>query len=478
MLNKKFPLHWQILLALLLAILYGILFPDKYNIDKSFFRKLEKTDYKYSIEAHAIFMHERGETLSRNRFSKLLKEYYSPTDFRVNEQIYLDAARTNQAVDSVGWMGTLFLRALKMLIVPLVISSIVSGVTGIGTATGLGRLTVKTISYYVASSFMAIITGLIVVNMLKPGVGMGLVSQSVDEGMSGLATLSETLMNIIPENIFEALAAGDMLSIIFFSILIGFFINKLSAVYRTKMVDIFNGFFELMMKITLFVIKFTPLGVFGLVAVVVASHSDLLDLAGNMGVYMIAVIAALAIHAVFILPLALYFIAGVKPVKHFHALKIALLTAFSTSSSGATLPLTMEAVEHRSGVSKKITGFSLPLGATINMDGTALYECVAAVFIANAYGIDLTLGQQIVVVMTALLASIGAAAVPMAGLVMITIVLTAVGLPLEGVGLILAVDRILDMFRTTVNVWSDSCGAAIIANSEGETLKVSRKVRE
>jgi len=187
---------------------------------------------------------------------------------------------------------------------------------------------------------------------------------------------------------------------------------------------------------------------------------------------MITVMIALTLHAFVTLPLILKFIGKSDPLLHFKAMRTPLLTAFSTSSSSATLPLTMEAVEMNSGVSNKISSFTLPLGATVNMDGTALYECVAAMFIAQAYGVELGFLQQVIVVITALLASIGAAGIPMAGLVMITIILSAVGLPLEGVGLILAVDRILDMMRTTVNVWSDSCGATVIAKSEGETLKV------
>jgi Na+/H+-dicarboxylate symporter len=187
---------------------------------------------------------------------------------------------------------------------------------------------------------------------------------------------------------------------------------------------------------------------------------------------MLTVFLGLTVHACLTLPLITRFIGHANPLKHFRAVTTPLLTAFSTSSSSATLPLTIQAVENNDGVSNKISSFTLPLGATVNMDGTALYECVAAMFIAQAYGIELTFIQQVIVVVTALLASIGAAGIPMAGLVMISIILTAVGLPLEGLGLILAVDRILDMFRTATNVWSDTCGAVVIAKSEGETLLV------
>jgi Na+/H+-dicarboxylate symporter len=243
--------------------------------------------------------------------------------------------------------------------------------------------------------------------------------------------------------------------------------------YKQSLTTFFDAIFVVMMKVTLFIIKFTPLGIFGIVAREVARNSEeLASIAGSLAIYSLCVIAGLLIHAFVILPLIVRIIGKARPFDHFRNMATPLLTAFSTSSSSATLPLTMEALENNSGVSNKVTSFTLPLGATINMDGTALYECVAAMFIAQAYGVDLSFVQQMLVVFTALLASIGAAGIPMAGLVMITVVLTAVGLPLEGIGLILAVDRILDMIRTSVNVWSDSCGAVTIARSEKEETNV------
>jgi Na+/H+-dicarboxylate symporter len=235
----------------------------------------------------------------------------------------------------------------------------------------------------------------------------------------------------------------------------------------------FEGLFEVMMKMTMFIIKFTPLGIFGIVSREVQHNADQLgNLAGSMAIYMLTVVLALSIHAFITLPLILRFIAKVKPAQHLKNMMTPLLTAFSTASSSATLPLTMEAVEYESGVSNKISSFTLPLGATINMDGTALYECIAAMFIAQVYGVELHILEQLLIVVTALLASIGAAGIPMAGLVMLTVVLTAAGLPLEGIGLILAVDLPLDMARTTVNVWSDSCGAVTVARSENETTNI------
>jgi Na+/H+-dicarboxylate symporter len=277
---------------------------------------------------------------------------------------------------------------------------------------------------------------------------------------------------MIPENIFSSFVNNEMLSVIFFAILFGFFITRVEKKYSEFLINGFNAVFEVMMKITLFIIRFAPLGVFGIVARVVSKQTDLLHLGERMGLYVLVVVMAIAIHTFITLPLIVKLAGKANPRAHFKNMSTALLTAFSTASSGATLPLTMDAVENKSGVSNKITSFTLPLGATINMDGTALYECIAAMFIAQAYGVDLTLVQQLIVVMTALLASIGAAGIPMAGLVMLSVILSAVGLPLEGIGLILAVDLPLDMIRTATNVWSDSCGAVVIAKSEKEVLWV------
>ncbi len=381
-------------------------------------------------------------------------------------------------VKDVKWMGDLFLRALKMIIVPLILTSIISGVANVGDVQNLGKLGLKTLTYYITTSLAAIFIGQILVNIIQPGVGADLGFKRNVEGLHAASQgVGNILLRLVPTNIFQALSSADMLAIIFFSIMIGYFITKVAEKYKSPLINLFNGGFEVMMKLTSFIIKFTPLGIFGIVAGVVAEQAgdraSLLEIVGRLGLYMLCVLLGLAFHAFVTLPLILRFIGKANPWKHFKAVTTPLLTAFSTSSSSATLPLTMDAVENEAGVSNKVTSFVLPLGATVNMDGTALYECVAAIFIAQAYGIHLDFFHQMIVVFTALLASIGAAGIPMAGLVMITVILTAVGLPLEGVGLILAVDRILDMCRTTVNVWSDSCGAAVIARTEGEKLKVS-----
>lgn len=374
-------------------------------------------------------------------------------------------------VPYISWMGVLFLRGLRMIIIPLVLTSIISGIANIGNARNFGRLGLKTMFYYTTTSLLAILTGLFLVNQFKPGVNADLGLIKKVDGLDLIQdSFSGTLIKIIPTNIFESFSNGDMLPIIFFALLFGFFITQTSKKSSVFMTDLFNSFFEVMMKITMFVIKFTPIGILGIVSKAISEAPSISEFAGRMGIYMLTVLVGLFIHAMITLPVLVKAFGRVNPFWHLKNMLTPLITAFSTASSSATLPLTMNAVEFKSGVSNKITSFTLPLGATVNMDGTALYECVAALFIAQAYGVELTIAQQAIVVFTALLASIGAAGIPMAGLVMISIILSAVGLPLEGVGLILAVDPLLDMFRTTVNVYSDTCGAVIIAKSEGEIL--------
>lgn len=380
-------------------------------------------------------------------------------------------------VKYIDWIGTIFLSLLKMVIIPLVFSSIVSGVGGIGGTESMGRLGFKTISFYVITSLLAIVLGLILVNLIAPGTGTDLkLAVKIDEIPAVNQSLGEILMRAIPENIFKSMASGDMLPIIFFAMTFGFFINMTGKEAQRTLLGFFNSVFEVMMKITMSVIKLTPLGVFAIMAKVIAQftgdNGSLIDIFSRLGLYMGTVLLGLILHSVIVLPFIMWITVRLNPWKHIRNMSVPLLTAFSTSSSSATLPLTIEAIENKDGVSNRISGFTLPLGATINMNGTALYECVAVIFISQAYGIELTLAQQTIVVLTALLAAIGSAGIPMAGLVMMSIVLSAVGLPLEGIGLILAVDRVLDMFRTTVNVLGDTFAAAIIAKSEGEHLKI------
>lgn len=367
-------------------------------------------------------------------------------------------------------LADIFLRLLRMAIMPLIITSIISGVVSVGSAAGLGRLGLKTFAYYITSSLLAILTGQLLVNLLKPGAGAKIGLTATPIQIPGAEQgIGDLLLHIIPENPFSSMARGDVLPVIFFSILFGYFITRLKKKPKAQMTDFFQAAFETMMKLTLFVVWSAPLGVFGILARIVSQTG--FEAFKSLSFYFAVVLIGLAFHAFVNLPLLLALVGRVNPIKHYKGMPPAILMAFSTCSTIVTLPLTMKAVTGNSRVSQKIANFVLPIGATVNMDGTALYECVAAIFIAQVYGFNLTFAAQLMIVVTALLASIGAASVPMSGMVMMSIILKAVGLPLEGVAVILAVDRILDMFRTTVNVLSDSCGAVIVARLEGESLK-------
>jgi Na+/H+-dicarboxylate symporter len=366
-------------------------------------------------------------------------------------------------------LGTVFLRLLRMAIMPLIVASITSAVISVGSRHNLGVLGAQTFGYYVVSSLAAILTGQILVNVLQPGVGSTLQLERDPEVIPAIEKgFGQILLDIIPDNPFASLAAGDVLPVIFFSILLGYFITRVREPYQKQMGDLFTGLFEAMLRMTQMIVWTAPIGVFGINAKIVATTG--FSAFQSLGFYFVVVLIGLALHAFVTLPLLIRLVTGKSPLRHYRGMPPALVTAFSTCSSIVTLPLTMRAVTERSGVSKKIASFVLPIGATVNMDGTALYECVAVVFIAQVYGFDLTFTSQLLIVLTALLASIGAASVPMAGLVMMSIILSAVGLPLEAVGLILAVDRFLDMFRTATNVLSDSVGTVVIAKLQGEDV--------
>ena len=377
----------------------------------------------------------------------------------------------------LSFFGTLFLNALKMLIVPLVVASIITGMMEL-KPDSLGRLGSKTLLFYMSSSLVAILIGLLMVNSLQPGIVDGQAAletmalstdtESVLEkvGNKGAGDIAEVFLRMVPANIVSAAAEGQMLGLIFFSLIFGYFLSRLKGAHGSVQKDFWQGLLSIMMQMTNLVMKFAPLGVFALVCKVIMQSG--IDAFMPLAVFFVTVILALSLHLLVFLPLVLKFIARVNPVLHFKAMMPALLTAFSTSSSSATLPITLDCVERRAGVSNQVSGFTLPLGATVNMDGTALYECVAAMFIAQAYGLQLDIVTQFTIVLIALLTSIGVAGIPSASLVAITIILGAIGLPLEAIGLILVVDRVLDMCRTSVNVFSDSCAAVTIARLEGE----------
>ena len=373
----------------------------------------------------------------------------------------------------LGWIGQLFIKLLKMVIVPLVFASIISGVASVG-GVGLGRLFGKTLGYYLVTSFLAVLTGLVLVNLVRPGAGADLGGAETRPlpDLTVVTSPVDLLLDIVPVNIVAAASEAKMLSIILFAILVGLSIAGLPPRHRDPLTGLAASAFQAMMRLTAGIIRWVaPIGVFSLILTLVGTTG--LGSFKALGLYALVLCLGLTFHLFVVLPLVLRLLGGIDPRIHFRNMVEPMCMAFSTSSSGATLPVTIDAVRNKVGVSNRVTSFVLPMGATVNMDGTALYECAGVLFIAQVMGVAMGLEQQALIVVTALLASIGAAAVPSAGLVMIFIVLEAVNLTGPQVALIvgamLAIDRPLDMYRTVVNVFSDSCGAAVIARSEGET---------
>ena len=372
-------------------------------------------------------------------------------------------------------MGDIFVRLLKMVIVPLIFTSIIMGVSSIKDRTKIGRLGFKTFLYYMSTSLIAILIGLSLANMIEPGVGASVISEAGAYDTSKLnssTSILDILKRMIPLNPISAMANGDMLGIIFFAIFFGVVLSFVESKHSSNILSLIDSIYQVVMKMTQIVIKCAPFGVLGLMTKTVSSVG--LSIFKELGMYALTIACGLSIHLFIILPLVLFLLVRINPINHFRAMASAMVTAFSTSSSSATLPVTIKCVKDNVKASNEVTSFVLPMGATINMDGTALYECAGVLFIAQALGIDLTAAEQFIVVITALLASVGAAGIPSAGLVMLFIVTNAVGLNSDSVALwvgsMLAIDRPLDMYRTMVNITSDSVGAAVIAKSEGETL--------
>ena len=365
-------------------------------------------------------------------------------------------------------VGDLFIRLLKMIIIPLILASMVAGIVSLGDVRKLGRIGIRTFLYYTATTLLAVLVGLVLVNVIRPGAGVKMgTEEAVELAQRETPSVVSIVKDIVPENLFAAMAQDKVLSIIFFSILLGVAISSVGEKGR-GLALLFEALNGVMMKITGWIMRLAPFGVFALMAYTIGSMG--LSVIKPLTLYMATVVVGLSIHAIVTLPALLSIFGRYSPLKFIKDVFSAVATAFSTASSAATLPITMDCVEKNAGVSNKVASFVLPLGATVNMDGTALYEAVAAMFIAQAYNIHLTIWQQVVIMLTATLASIGAAAIPGAGLVTMVIVLKAVNLPLEGIGMILAVDRLLDMLRTAVNVWGDACGTAVVARLEGEQL--------
>ena len=352
-------------------------------------------------------------------------------------------------------IGKAFLKLLKMVVAPLIFTSVFISLLNLKSLKTLEQLGLRTVIYYLATTSLSVLVGLLLVNLIKPSAEIGV--SEIPELKT--TSLSELFLGLIPENIVKSFAHTEVIPIIFFAMMLA-----LAALRIGEKARPLNLFFEALnatlLTLTRGIIRLTPAGVFFLVASLVAKEglSPLISLWEYAG----TVVLGLAIHGLVTLPFLLYLFTRTNPCRYFLAVREAPLLAFSTASSSATLPVTIEVAEEKAGVKPEVAGFILPLGSTVNMDGTALYEAVAAMFIAYSYGLKLTLSQQVIIFLTAVLASVGAAGIPSAGLVTMTLVLQSVGLPLEGLGLILAVDRFLDMLRTSINVWGDLVGAKII----------------
>ncbi|MBJ10530.1 MAG: dicarboxylate/amino acid:cation symporter [Flavobacteriales bacterium] len=425
--RKKIALHWKIIIGMVLGVLYGLL-------------------------------------ASRLAWVEFTSDWIKP-------------------------LGTIFVNLLKLIAVPLVFASLIKGVASLSDISKLSRIGGKTIAIYLISTVIAVSIGLILVNVVKPGDGFdkGSVSKTeqIEEGTNKKIAAAEEvkeegplqfLIDIVPTNIFESASNNrNMLQVIFFAILFGIAMVMLPNEKISHVKGFFNGINDIILQIVDMIMISAPYGVFALLAGLVVDFGASAELFIALAKYSATVIVGLLFMIFAVYPFILSVFTKVKYLDFFKGISPAQMLAFSTSSSAATLPVTMERCEEHIGVSEEVSSFVLPLGATINMDGTSLYQAVAAVFIAQAFSIDLDMGQQLTIVLTATLASIGAAAVPGAGMVMLVIVLGAIGVPTEGLALIFGVDRLLDMLRTVVNVTGDATVATVVASSEGQIREVAEE---
>ncbi len=361
-------------------------------------------------------------------------------------------------------VGTIFIRAIRMLVVPLVLISLTCGSAGIGDPKKLGRVGGKTIAFYLTTTAIAITIGLLLAFIISPGSSIS-IPTDVEYQAAEAPFIMDIFVNMVPTNPINSMAVGEMLQIIVFSILFGI---SLAAVGKKAqpLLDFLHTANDVLMKMISLIMTIAPFGVFALIAKVIATQGA--DVLLPLIKYMLTVLFALFLHTILTYTGALSVITKANPITFFKKFAPTMVVAFSTSSSSATLPVTMETAEEELGVSNEISSFTLPLGATINMDGTAIMQGVATVFIAQVFGVDLSFSQLLMVILTATLASVGTAGVPGVGLITLSMVLQSVGLPVEGIALIIGVDRILDMTRTAVNITGDAICSIVVANSEGE----------
>jgi len=382
--------------------------------------------------------------------------------------------------DYVKPVGTAFIKLISMIVVPLVFASLLVGTASLNDIRKLGRIGGKTLIYYLCTTVMAIAIGLFLANVFKPGTGISEQTQArllagrqanadtAIETVLKTGSIKETLLGIIPKNPVKAFAEGNMLQIIFFAIMFGVALTLIGNQRAQPVIDFFQGLNDAIIRMVHLIMKAAPYGVFALIAGVVSDFG--LGILFTLLKYALVVIGGLIIHSVIVYGFAIKMFSKLKVIDFFKGIRGAILIAFSSGSSSAALPVTMECAEKNLGVASEVCSFALPLGATINMDGTALYQGVSAVFIAQVFGMDLTIGQQLTVVLAATLAAVGTAGAPGVGMIMLAMVLTSIGVPLEGIALVLGPERILDMCRTAVNVTGDAACAVVVDASEGRSF--------
>lgn len=381
----------------------------------------------------------------------------------------------------INGIGDIFLHAINMIVIPLVFLSTVLGVSTMTDSKSMGRIAVKTFLYFIVTAVLAAVVGVIVTDVLRPGYGTH--KAEVDAGEileTAQATESSTLMDkivdIVPSNIFEAFSSGNILPIIFFSLLLGYFITKIHANRQATINNVFESFNDAIMALTNFIIRFAPIGIFAIVMVLVGQQASdigaLKECFRNFAFFVIVVWISLIVMGGIVLPIMVGLMAKVSPIKHLKQIYSALMVAFSTSSSYSALPLIISDAKEKMGVSNNIASFTVPLGITFNKIGTIVYECVAVMFVAQAVGMDLTAIQQVSLIGASIVTVLGAPSVPMAGVITLAVLLTAMGLPADYIGMFMAIDILCDMPKTLLNAYSVSCSAIIVARSEGEILKI------
>ncbi len=496
----KLPqLHYQILIALVLGAIFGSIFKVHENklivtrqIDnqiieseiykwEKIFLLTENDTSEYAANAQLQIINDFKRLSKKENVDVIAINFSEEERGIILREKRFDSVETLNSEKSIAsnikWIGDIFIRLLNMIAIPLVLASLIVGAASLGDIRRVAKIGGKTISIYLITTAFAITIGVVTANLIQPGKKMDpntkdrLVSVYQEDVSEKIESeigidLIQQIVEIVPKNPFDAMAKSNMLQIVFFAIMTGIVLTMIPGEKGNVVITFFDGISDIMIKMVDLIMVIAPYGVFALIAAVVSEFG--FEILGTLIWYVICVVLGLFIQTAFVYPMIIKMFSKLKISTFFKAMRQVHTIAFSTSSSAATLPVNIEVNERDLGVSNKITSFVLPLGATINMDGTALYQGVAAIFIAQVYGFDLNLGQQLTVILTATLASIGTAPIPGVGIIMLIIVLKSIGVPEEGIALILGIDRVLDMLRTVTNVTGDAAVNVAVASTENE----------